>query len=46
MARPQALRAATEDGIVFLVLLATLAFLMFMASVPIWFPSFVRGLTG
>ena len=47
MARPHgAVRGSTEDGVVFAVLVLTLAFLIFMMSVPIWFTSFVRGLTG
>ena len=47
MARPhETVRGSTEDGIVFAVLVFTLAFLIFMMSVPIWFTSFVRGLTG
>jgi hypothetical protein len=35
-----------EDGVIFVVLVLALAFFVFMASVPIWFSSFVRGLTG
>ncbi len=47
MARPhETVRDSAEDGIVLTVLVLTLAFLVFMMSVPIWFTSFVRGLTG
>lgn len=39
-------RQPTEDGIIFVVLVLTLGFLIFMMSVPMWFSSVVRGLTG
>lgn len=38
--------AGTEDQVVFVVLVLTLLFLVFMMSVPLWFSAFVRGLVG
>jgi len=46
VAAPRAERARAEDGVIFVVLVLTLLFLMFMASVPIWFTGFVRALGG
>lgn len=47
MARPhETVPGPAEDGIVLAALVLTLALLIFMMSVPIWFTSFVRGLTG
>ena len=46
VAAPRAERARAEDGFIFVVLVLTLLFLMFMASVPIWFTGFVRALGG
>ena len=46
MAAPRTERIRAEDGVIFVVLVLTLLFLMFMVSVPIWFSGFVRGLTG
>ena len=46
MAAPRTERARAEDGVIFVVLLLTLAFLMFMMSVPIWLSGFVRSIAG
>lgn len=45
---PRADRASqeTEDQVIFVALILTLAFLMFMMSVPIWFSAFIRSLSG
>lgn len=39
--RAKPVTAGTEDGVIFVVLVLTLMFLMFMASVPVWFPGLV-----
>lgn len=37
---------ASEDAKIFLVLVVTLVFLVVMASLPLWFSSFIRAVGG
>lgn len=39
-------RRETEDSVVFLVLVFTLFFIVFMLSVPLWLSALIRGLAG